>query len=302
MTWYLAAVLGHASNGVAFIIDKILLQKAFTRSATYAGLVGMLSLFSIIVLPWVTAWPAGMMFTIAVLSGVAFIFALRAFFGALRRAEASRIVPIVGSLVPVFTLIGTMLFLDERLTGRQGSGFAILVIATALLSGTGRTARPARSAVIFAVASSALFAASFVTGKAVYDAVGFLNGFLATRLAAGATALIMVTCLDPAAGKEILAILRPKRAGQPKLAGAAWLAIAGQSMGAGGFVLVQYAIAHGSASIVNAMQAVQYVLIITVAILSRRLRRFLNERLDKKTLAIKLGAIALAAIGMSLVV
>ncbi|MCR4278654.1 MAG: EamA family transporter, partial [bacterium] len=206
MTWFFIAIFGHTLNGIAFIVDKILLQKAFKRSATYAGLVGILSLFSIVVFPWVETWPTGFMLMIAILSGATFIFALRSFFASLNRAEASRVVPIVGSLIPIFTLVGSALFLHERLTIWQGIGFTLLILATIILSGTGKASRPQWDAIRFAIFSSILFAVSFVAGKAVYDASGFLGGFLVTRLSAFATALFMVTVLDRFAGREILSI------------------------------------------------------------------------------------------------
>ncbi len=304
MTWFFAAILGHIANGGAFIIDKILLQKAFKRSATYAGLVGLLSLFSIVIYPWVDSWPTGAMVWVAFVSGATFIFALRAFFASLSRAEASRVVPIVGSLIPIFTLLGTWAFLNERLSTTQGIGFGVLILATIILSGSGKASRPSGKAVAFSVISAVLFAVSFVTGKAVYDASGFLGGFLLTRLAAAGTAILMVTVLDPFAGREILSIIHPKsRRGAKVAKSAAGLAVVGQSMGAGGFILVQFAISEGSAAIVNALQAVQYTLIVLVAFIFRKkAKALLGERLHRSVVIPKLFAIALTAVGMALVV
>jgi len=304
MTWFLAAIIGHTANGAAFIIDKILLQKAFKRSATYAGLVGILSFLSVVVLPWVDSWPHGIMLYVAMASGATFIFALRSFFASLSRAEASRVVPIVGSLIPIFTLLGTATFLGERLNVQQWIGFALLILATVILAGGGKSSKAKHKAVVFAVIAAILFAISFVTGKAVYDSSGFLGGFLVTRLAAAGTAILMVTLLDPFAGREILSIFRPKSGHLGKKANqAAGLAIVGQSLGAGGFILVQFAISEGSAAIVNALQAVQYAFIVIIALLFRsHAKDLLGERLHMSTMVPKLIAILITAIGMALVV
>lgn len=305
MTWFFVAILGHTLNGVAMVIDKILLRNAFRRSATYAGLVGIFSFLALAVLPWVESWPAGTMLFIAFLSGSAFVFALRAFYASLKRSEASRIIPIVGSLIPIFTLAGTSVFLGERLAWDQGIGFAFLVLATIVLSSTGsKAARPSAATVAFAVIASFLFAVSFVAAKAVYGTTGFLGGFLATRLAAGGTAIVMLVILDRYAGREVLSLLRPKRASRPgTLKHAVALAIFGQSMGALGFIAVQYAISGGSAAIVNALQAVQYALIVLAALVFRsKARTLLGERMSGSAAAFKIFAIILTAIGLALVV
>jgi len=305
MSWFFIAISGHILNGGAFIVDKLLLQKAFKRSATYAGLVGILSFLSIIFFPWVTSWPSGVMLLVALCSGVTFIFALQYFFASLQQSEASRVVPIVGSLIPIFTLIGSLFFLHERLALNQGMGFMLLILATIILSGTGKKARPNWSAIRFAILSSILFAVSFVTGKVVYDASGFLGSFLITRLSAGITALFLITVLDRSAGQEIRSIFRPQKTkGQKGIAKhSAVLAIFGQSMGAVGFILVQLAISQGSASIVNALQASQYILIVLVAILfKKQAKTFLGKQLNSRILIAKISAIIIAGIGMALVV
>ncbi|MBU1349164.1 hypothetical protein KJ781_03810, partial [Patescibacteria group bacterium] len=79
MTWFIYAIIGHLANGAAFIIDKALLSTAFKRSATYAGMVGILSSLVLVAIPWVPSWPAGLMLLVAIVSGATFIFALHTF-------------------------------------------------------------------------------------------------------------------------------------------------------------------------------------------------------------------------------
>ena len=59
MDWFYLAIIGHLANGVSFLIDKILLRSAFSRSATYAGLVGILSFAVVVLVPFVTVCPTG---------------------------------------------------------------------------------------------------------------------------------------------------------------------------------------------------------------------------------------------------
>lgn len=304
MPWLIAALIGHLANGASFLIDKALLSTAFKRSATYAGLVGLLSVVVAAAIPWMGAWPQGTTLLVALVSGVAFVLALQTFFAALSRGEASRVVPIVGSLIPILTLAGTYTFLGERLTTRHLAGFAILILATAILSSSGGTGRPARATVLFAALSALLFAVASVTGKAAYDAVGFLSGFITTRLAAAATAVVIVTLADPAAGEEIWSMVRPRAgAARKRTRTAAGLAIVGQSLGAVGFLFVQLGIAHGSAAIVNALQAVQYAFLVIVAFaLRKRAPNLLKENFRPSAVGLKVFALALTVAGLALVV
>ncbi|MCI0479296.1 EamA family transporter [Candidatus Uhrbacteria bacterium] len=304
MTWFIYAIIGHLANGVAFVIDKALLSTAFKRSATYAGLVGVLSTVVLVAIPWVPSWPNGFILLTAIASGATFIFALHAFFAALARAEASRVVPIVGSLIPILTLAGTATFLGERLGMRHIAGFALLILATAILSSSGGRGRPPRSAVLFGILSAVLFAVSTVAGKAVYDAAGFLSGFVTTRIAAAATAVILLTLADPLAGREVWGMIRPKDAASKKKSGrAAVLAVFGQSLGAVGFLFVQLGVAKGSAAIVNALQAVQYAFLVIVAFALRtRAPHLLKERFDRTATILKIVALFITAAGLWLVV
>lgn len=304
MSWLFFTLIGHLANGSAFIIDKILLRSAFKRSATYAGLVGILSFIVILAAPWVENWPQGTEWVIALVSGATFILALWAFFEALARAEASRVVPVIGSLIPILTLVGSYLFLNERLQDTTFLGFGLLILATILLSGGGK-GKLTSNTIWIAVTSAILFAIASVTGKAAYDQIGFLGGFLTTRIAAAVTAASLLLFIDRQAGKEFIQIIRPTKTKKQKNTGkhSALLAFIGQCLGAIGFLFVQLGVSKGSASIVNAMQAVQYALLVIVGIiLYKRAPQVLGEELSKETLLLKTCALILTAIGMALIV
>ncbi len=306
MSWFLLALIGHLVNAVAFVIDKILLRTAFSRAATYAGVVGILSLVVVAAFPFVDVWPQGATWWIALASGATFVLALWAFFAALSRSEASRIVPIVGSLIPILTLAGAFAFLGERLSDRTFVGFGLLILATILLSHGGK-GRPSHTAIWLAVTSAFLFAISSLTAKATYDAAGFLGGFVTSRLAAAAMAFILLALVDRQAGEEALTIIQPSRrvSSKHKQPGklAAILAIVGQSLGAVGFLFVQWATAKGSPSIVNAMQAAQYALLVLAGFaLHRRAPQLLGENVTRRVVILKAAALVMTGVGMYLIV
>lgn len=237
-----------------------------------------------------------------ILSGATFVCALWIFFAALASGEATRVVPVVGSLIPVITLGGTAAFLDEALTTHQFWGFACLVIATAILSGGGKSRLSAR-ALRFAILAAVLFAFSSVTGKIAYDAYGFISTFTWSRVAGAVAAVVILAC-DPAALKEWLGVLAPKkRAKSHKGNGALALILVGQTLGSVGFLGVQYATSLGSAALVNALQAVQYGFLVLAAFFFRkRAPSLLGERLTPATITWKVVAILIVAVGLWLIV
>ena len=302
--WFLVALVGHLANGTAFIIDKTLLKSAFKRPATYAGLIGLLGTLALILLPFGIHNPSAIGWLWAIVSGMTFIFSLWLFFLALSSGEASRVVPVIGSLIPILTLVGTATFLGERLTMWQMGGFALLIIATIILSGGQVKSRLSRRTLWIALAAAATFAFSSVTAKVAYDLEGFLTTFTISRLA-GVIAAVMLLTLDSRALHELFAATGIKdhkehRTAKPH---AIALVITAQCLGALGFVAVQYATSLGSAALVNALQAVQYALLVLVAFLLHRLApKLLGEDLTASTILRKTIAILIVGIGLGMVV
>ena len=302
MPWILLASIGHVLNAAAFIVDKTLLSTALKRSGTYAALLSLLSLVAILFLPWVQVWPTGKALFVTLAFGGVFVLALWMFFEALKRAETSRVVPIIGSLVPLFTLVGTWHILGERLTGWQLLGFAALLMATWLLTSVGdKHSKLDWTTVLLSAGSAGLFAASSVLGKMSYEAVPFFSAFVLSRLG---TALvgILILAFIPAVRTELFGLFRPQPGKTKTSLRTTLLAIGGQACGGIGFLMIHLALSAGSAPIVNALQAVQYAAIFIVAWFGgRKLQQALQEKRSNATMVAKLAALALVALGLVLI-
>lgn len=299
--WLPIAIVGHLLNACAFLVDKTLLSSAFKRSGTYAALLGMLSCLVFVAVPWtrfpsMQAWPAIAGF------GMLFVLAVWGFFEALSRAEATRVVPIIGSLIPVFTLIDTSLFLGERLSTNGYLGFGFLVLATGILaSGRGKD-RLSISTIGICILSAFLFAASSALGKYAFEIAGFLDVFVWSRLPAAVIAF-GIAFLAPGVRGELAKLIFVKSEGAAvQESFALGLMFFGQACGAFGFLMVQYAISQGSAAIVNALQAVQYAALVLVAWFGgKKLAGLLHERRSASMFIAKGSAIVLVAIGLYLI-
>src|SRR4051812_5935755 len=103
--WIIVAIIAYllfAINGVA---DKFLLTKAVGDAGVYAFYVGISSLLVFALAPFgltLVSWP---LFFVALAAGGTFITALYFFYTAIKLTSVSRVLPIEGGLVPLFTLI-----------------------------------------------------------------------------------------------------------------------------------------------------------------------------------------------------
>lgn len=300
MSWLLLAIAGHLSNAISFIIDKTLLSSTWNSSATYAALIGSLSALVVVASPWVHDWPTGDVWMYTCLFGATFVLSLWAFFEALRRAEASRIVPIVGSLNPLFTFIGSILVLHDQFSPRSILGFVLLLIATMLLAKGSSKSTLDTKTIGLAIIAALLFALSSLSGKYAFSQASFLGVLIVSRIAAAIVGNA-IGILVPMARRELQQIFThqtPSPHKSPSLA----LALLGQGTGSLGFVLVNLALAQGSAAFVNALQAVQYAAIVVVAwIGGKRLRTLLQEDVSQPMLLQKGFAIILVGLGLWLI-
>jgi drug/metabolite transporter (DMT)-like permease len=292
MTWLIIALAGYFLLALVSSLDKFLLSGGIPNPKAYAFYIGLLGMLAFVAAPFGFYIPSIEIIIIALVSGFIFIWALYVFYSALAKGEASRIVPIVGGLSPIFVLILSTIFLKELLGGTQIAGFIFLVAGGLSLSLTRKKGheefiKNIRLVIIAAI----LFAVASVTIKYVYDATGFINGFLWARL--GGLLFIILMILPKNVRRQIFAA--PAKAGT-KLSGVYLTTIA---LGAAASILIQYAVSLGSVSLVTAAQGTEYAfLFLILAIFSRKFPQIFKEHLRGQTLLQKIFGIMLVAAGL----
>lgn len=302
MVWILFATLAHVANGLVFIVDKSLLgtKSSIGRPIQYALYSAALAGFVVVLAPFAHMQFGSFLITWSLIAGLVHIIALYVFFSAMRVGEPSRVVPIAGSVVPLFTVLFAVLFLGEFFTVKQGLGIALLIIGGGLLSVYIRDNRKmSPRMVLLPILAGVLFAAYFAIAKYIYDHVAgqFLGIFLVTRFAESLIAII-----------GILIIVRPSlRTKRPPKAKVSRLIlpifISNKVLAAGAFMLQQYAISLGSVSVVNALQGVQYVFVFMLAVvISTHVPKLFKEELKKEMLIQKIIGIVLVSFGIACLV
>ncbi len=292
MSFYLIiAIIAYSLYAINGVIDKFLLSKAVRSPAVYAFYIGVTGPLTFVLAPFGLKFLSFPNLLIAILGGASFIWALFFLYRATQQTSISRILPIEGGLVPVFTLGFAYFILGERLLDSQLLAFIFLVVGAVIISlrqdKTGWHAKAFGNAVI----AASLFALSFVLTKYTYDNSNFISGLVWTRLGFFVVAL---TFLIPKSVRHGI-FNAPKQTTKGNI----YLYYGARVTGMLSGFLQNYAISLGSVTIVNAMQGTQYaLLLIGTIMLSKYYPQILKEKINRRVLAQKILAILLITIGL----
>jgi drug/metabolite transporter (DMT)-like permease len=292
MTWILLAIIAYFTNAVNAVIDKFLLGKSIPSPVTYTFYVGLLSIFILMFAPFGLVWPGISQFLIALAVGFVFLFSLYAFYTALKKNDASHVVPIIGGVSPIVISILSYIFLGERLGQSQLIAFFFLVLGSILISiklnDSGKYSIKGLEIAVLAAVLTGIF---YVLAKFVFLHQPFLSGFIWTRMGSLLAALLLL--IFPKNRKIIFAHsqnLKLKTGG---------LFVFNKALAGGAFILLNYAVFLGSATLVNAIQGTQFVfLLILAVILSKNYPRVLKEKLTRTILIQKISAIIIIGTGL----
>ena len=282
------------------LIDKFLLSEKIGDPRIYAFYVGILSSAALALLPFgFWSHPAPAVFAWAFLAGAAQIYGNFFYFSALKRMEAARAVPVVGSLAPIaaFFLTAAVSGGAAVLSQKEMAGFFLLIAGGWMIMARGISIK--KEAILFVLAAPLFFAANTVAAKLVYLQLPFLNGFL--LMAFGSVAAAITFLASKSVRRTVFSF---RRAGQRAKGKPGGLFFLGQALGASAFLLQSFAVSlapQASVPAINAMAGVQYGLIFIFSLfLARRWPEIFGARLAPADLVQKIAAILLIAAGLAI--
>lgn len=294
------SVVAYFLLAVSFVIDKILLKKRIPHPAVYSFYVALLGLASLVLIPWGAHWLGVRMFGLSLVGGIIFVYALLFYYQAVKDNEVSRVAPLIGSIIPVVTVLIGFLF------GQEFSKHIVLGIM--LLAGGGFLVSfdlPIYSLKIFrgfiySFTSGIFFAGAYLLFEYIYEIEGFLNGFVWTRI--GLFVGGMSLLIFPIFRKEIAKSLVHKKSAEKerkKKIGTILIFILNKFFGGGSSILINFAISISSASLVNGVSSIQFVFVLLLAwVASFKFNHIFREKLYFWDWAQKIGAIAIIAVGL----
>jgi drug/metabolite transporter (DMT)-like permease len=296
--WLTIAVLSYFILAVVYLIDKYLLVSSIPNPKVYVFYVGALGGLAILLGPFVGFFvPAPTQIFLGIFTGASFVFGLFWFYKALGSFEASRVVPAVGGLTPLFTFVFIYF-----LSGQKEISFLIIAALFLLVLGSILIVAERGKFVNFSsfklsIVSAFFLSLSFVLLKYLYSELPFWTGFIWKSMGG----VLMAACffiIFPEVKKEIF-----KRQ-EKKSKKSAAIFLGNQIMGAAGNILQNWAVALAPflyVAFINAIQGVQYAfLLIFSIILSLRFPNFIKEEISKKTILQKILAILSIAGGLAI--
>jgi drug/metabolite transporter (DMT)-like permease len=299
MNWLVIAIIAHFLFALVFIVDKFLLSRTTLKPIVYAFYTGVLQLFVLAFVPFGFSMPPFEQIMISFLAGALFTAAVLFLYRSFQLGEVSRITPIIGGAIPLFTLILTYIFLEERLTAYQFLAFFLLVLGGVVMVWPvkkeliGAVKIPLAKRLPLAFTSSLFFAGSFVLTKLIFNYQPFVNGFIWTRLGGFLMAGLFV--IWP---KNRRLILKTTKSLGIKTVS---LFFSDKILAALAFILLNYAIFLGNVSLVNALQGIQYVFLFLIAVfLSIKFPKIIKEQISQRAVFQRAAAILLIGVGLGL--
>lgn len=308
MTWLSVAIIAYFLLALVNILDKFLLENAVNSSRAYTFLVGILGMAVFAFAPWFLKWPGIDLFLFNILVGVFFPLALLFFYAALKKGEASKTLLLIGGAVPVFTLIFSLILLNDSFSSRQWLALSSLLIGTIIISWLPEkqnfwhralevlkiNRKKTYKGLMLALFAGIFFALFFIGSKEAFNNQEFFSAFIWIR--GGSFIFVLLFLLHLRSRKEIFSNIKKLNSKKGSMF------IANQGLAAGGFLLQNYAISLTSVALVNALQGVQYVFIIIIGVVATLFYpKFLSENISKPIIIQKIIAVLLIAFGLYLI-
>lgn len=305
MLWFFVALIGYFLLALVFVLDKMVLSDSIDKPIVYTFYSTIFMFGAIAALLFGGGPLVGIDWWWATFSGVAFGFGLWWLFIALRYGETSHISPFVGAIVTIATYGISASFLGEQLSQLQTVGMIVLVLATLLLSfEKSRKHNGFHVGFLWAIMAGIAFAMSHVSAKYIYEVYDFVTGLAWTRASTGLVGLF--TLASPSVRALFHKKKKKKKALKPKgftQRHTVSIIVASKTLAIVGVVAIQYAIAIGSVTLVNAMSGVQFILMfVLIYLLTKLAPRIFKEYFTRRELVVQWVAICLVAVGSALFV
>ena len=283
------SILLYFSFAVVDVMDKFLLSARKIHAISYTFFTVVTGTLLLVAWPLVYESLPAKFVGLNLLSGVFFSLTMYVFFRVLSYGEASRVVPFVFALVPVFDVLLSLAFKTNALTVKEFSALCLLVPGAALMAywpgraGISHLALKILAAFLFS-AYNHLWQFGAQTGSS-------LNNLMWNRL--GAAGILVLLLLVPAFKKKVFSVKQVKKKTHTSV-----LFLFKQALGGLNFVFLSHLLTVGKVSVVDSLAVFRYgFLFVSAFVLSKFHSRILSEETDKKVIFQKLGALALIFLG-----
>lgn len=287
------ALTAYVLNSISVLIDKFLISKEFKHPIVYVFFISTASLLGLLALPF-TQIPSLWAFALTSSSTVLWTCGIYALFSALKIGPASRVIPVIGVLTPLFLLA------ESAISGTIAINetWAVIILVLGLLSLTLPDWRGhfKPSELFLEILASAFFAVNYLLLKQAYNQADFLTVLVWSRLIL--VPILLFFILLPRF-RAIILTKDQNRTNFRFFSTAGALLFAGQISGAAAQLLLNFSISLASPAVVNSIQGVQYVVLFSASvILAKRFPSIFGENLSKRSIIAKIFGVLLVFLGL----
>lgn len=293
-------IIAYLLNATAVTIDKFLLTKHIPNPLIYVFYFSLVSCVALVLLPFAPL-PS---FEALILSSVStLLWTVGAYFmfKALQEGQVSRVIPVIGTLIPLFLLVAGLI--EGNVTVGQGYAIGILVLGLIFLTIFDWRGKVLKKEVFLELSSAGFFAASYLILKFAYEVSNFWTVFVYSRpilIPVGLTLLLI---------PQTRRIIFPKNPEQSRKidwgklfkSSAVGLFVFGQVSAGVSQLLLNFSISLAEPALVNALQGIQYVFLFAVSlVLGRKYPQVFGEENSRIGMLAKLLGIVCISIGLFL--
>lgn len=296
MSFLPIAILAYALAAGSIVIDKILLKKSVTDPLTFTFFVNILQFAIILLIPFGFSFSWNQTAFLAIASGVISVLALYTFFVSLKYNEAAITGPLVGAFNPLAALLIEAFVLGQLLTSGQYLAIAVLIMGTIVFTHDQWISKlQFNNRFLWIITSGILFGISYVLLRQVFLETSFVNGLVISRLAAAIFATTFL--IFPSVRRQIFS---PNARSPIVSRSALALTIGAQAMGGASGLLISFGITLASASLVNSLFGVQYLVILAAALIFAKKYPHLLEELSRDVIVQKIIGVIIISVGLYL--
>lgn len=280
-------------NAIATTVDKFLLTRSIPNPLVYIFYFSLFSALALVLLPF-THIPSGLVFLLSSASTVLWTSGAYFMFKALQIGQVDRVVPIIGTLVPIILLVEAIF--TGTITERQIIAVGLLIFGLVVITAPSWKGRFIKIEIAFEILASVLFAISYVILRQAYLRDNFLTVFVWSRFVIIPVGLLIF--IIPKL-HHIVFESSEKRPAFSLFSRAGILFLGGQAAGGLSELLITFSISLANPALVNSLQGTQYVFLFLFSlVLSRYFPQIYQESLSKINLASKILGIAAISVGL----
>ena len=292
MTWLIIVIIAHLFYALVFVIDKYILSRSLPHPVVYAFYVGILSIAIWVLAPFGFYFPSSEEIILILVAGIAQVAGWIFFYKAIHKGEVSRIIPFVGAFIGIFTLVLSVLIIEEVLTSKQLLAIVLLILGSLIVSLKKREIF--QGYFRLAILASLLFAVFWVITKYIFLDTTFVNGIIWIRTG---VAVIALTLLISKKNRKLIFQRTEKLE-----ASIVKSFLIGRASGVLAALGIYLAVFLGSVALVNSLQGLQYVFVLILALLLFRKFPKLREEFSREIIIQKIIAIILIGAGLFILV